>query len=174
MESVWFRFLIQLYESTHSRPSQHWGCFLSPLEPKWKNYSENWRSVPTQSIEVNIVSTGIAQEGQVFFETDDVELPSEEQLLKKRQEKFTAVNTEPPVLYIFMLLHNQDADPVLLGFKRKLLGKPLVLSNLGNKSRIISLLANKKRIIIGDNILFRQNYNEVGGMGLYKCYYQCN
>ena len=52
--------------------------FLCRLEtnPNEKNIFRIRKDVPTQPIEANIESTRIAQEDQVSFHTDDIDLPS--------------------------------------------------------------------------------------------------
>ena len=56
--------------------------FLSRLETDTndKNILEIREDVETEPIEINNDSTGIAQDDQVFSQTNDAELPSEEQL----------------------------------------------------------------------------------------------
>ena len=61
--------------------------FSSRLEsdPNEKTFLNIRENIPKQPIEVNIESTGIAREDQVFFNTDDVSLPSEEQQWQQKQ-----------------------------------------------------------------------------------------
>ena len=56
--------------------------------------------VPTQPIEVNIQSTGTTQEDQVFFPTEDAQMPSEKQLRRRKEEKRNAVHKEPPSITV--------------------------------------------------------------------------
>ena len=50
------------------------------LDPNEKVILQIREDVPTQPLKANIESTGRAYERQIFFRTDNVELPSEEQL----------------------------------------------------------------------------------------------
>ena len=63
--------------------------FLSRLdfEKNEKRFLKIREDFPTQPIEVNIESTAIAQEDPVFFPTDDVDLPCEEQLWQHKWKK---------------------------------------------------------------------------------------
>ena len=60
--------------------------FLSFVENNWyeKIFLKICGDVPTQPIEVNIESTGTTQKNQVPFNTDDMPLPSEEDLWLKK------------------------------------------------------------------------------------------
>ena len=73
--------------------------FLPRLEsdPNEKYILNISEEIPTQPIEINSESTGIAWKDQVCFHTDDVELPPEEQLWQWKQQKSNTVDTEPPV-----------------------------------------------------------------------------
>ena len=147
--------------------------------------------VPTQPIEVNTHSTGIAQEDQLFLQADDVLMPSEEQLLQRKQDKRQAINTEPPVItvshcyikdiYTNTLTHSmepfskiprilieQNADPVFFNFKRRMLRSPFDEQILATNPRCNYYSRNEKRIIFKDDILNRQNSNDVGDVS------QCN
>ena len=59
-------------------------------------------------------------------------------------------------------LIEQDSDPTLLNFKREMLGLPFDEQNLLNDARYMHYSRNKKRIIIKDDILYRQYYNDIG------------
>ena len=67
----------------------------SESDPIEKITLKNAEDVPTQPIEFNIESTGIAKEDQVFFHTEDVELPPEIKPWQHKQDKRNAVHTEP-------------------------------------------------------------------------------
>ena len=56
----------------------------------------------------------------------------------------------------------QDSDPTLLNFKRKMLGLLFDEQILFNDARFIHYSRNKKHIIIKDDILCRQYYNDLG------------
>ena len=60
------------------------------------------------------------------------------------------------------ILIEQDSDPTLLNFKRKMLGLPFDQQILLNDARYMHYSRNRKRRIIKDDILYRQYYNYFG------------
>ena len=127
------------------------GDILSRIEinPNEKLPFKIWEDVPTQPIEVNIQSTGLTQEDQVFFHTENAELPYAEQLWQRKQKERNAPHTEPPVIKMSHCYVNdnctntlskvwnhstkfqendlkKNADPVLPNFKRQMLGLTLM------------------------------------------------
>ena len=56
----------------------------------------------------------------------------------------------------------QDSDPTLLNFKREMLRLPFDEQTLLNDARYMHYSRNKKRIIIEDDKLCRQYYNDLG------------
>ena len=60
------------------------------------------------------------------------------------------------------ILIEQDSDPTLLNFKREIWGLPFVEQITLNDARYMHYSRNKKRIIIKDEILCRQYYNDIG------------
>ena len=60
------------------------------------------------------------------------------------------------------ILIEQDSDPKILNFKREMLGLPFNKLILLNDARYVHYSRNKKRIIIKDDILYRQYYNDIG------------
>ena len=60
------------------------------------------------------------------------------------------------------ILTEQDSDPTLFIFKREMLGLPFDEQILLNDARYLHYSRNKKRIIIKDDILYRQYYNDIG------------
>ena len=121
-------------------------------DPSKKVFLEIREKVLTQPIEVNIESTGLAQEDQVFSTT--MTLTCDLKIWQGKQEKRSKIRTEPPVItlshchknykYTDTLGHNielftkvphtlteQDADSVPLTFKKNCSGnistnKPLI------------------------------------------------
>ena len=59
------------------------------------------------------------------------------------------------------ILIEQDSDPTLLIFKREMLGLPFDEQILLNDARYMHYSRNKKRIIIKDDILYRQYCNDI-------------
>ena len=164
--------------------------FLSRLEKDLnkKNILKIREDIPTKMIEVNIEYTGIAQEEPVYFDTTDQQETTERELWKRKGEARNAIANDPPVItvscYYAKDLHKdtaivimaqftkpsriiieQDSDPTLLNFKRKML--ELLFSTLDDQislsdARYMHCSRNKKRIIIKDDILCRQDYNDLG------------
>ena len=123
--------------------------FLSRLEmdPNEKLISKFGEDIPTKPIEVNIESTGTAQEEQVFFNPADPQETTEKELWKRREDVRNAITNVAPVItescYYANDLHKdttivnkaqltkpsrilieQDSDPTLQNFNREMLGLP--------------------------------------------------
>ena len=64
------------------------------------------------------------------------------------------------------ILIEQDSDPTLLKLKREMLGLPFDEPTLINDAHYMHYSRNKKRIIIKDDLLCRQNYNDLGEVSL--------
>ena len=152
--------------------------FLSCLEmdPNEKMILKIREGNPTKPIEVNIEPTGIAQEESVFVDTTDQEQTIEKELWKRQEEAGKAIPNEPLVITVSCyyandlhkdttivkiaqltkpsrILIEQDSDPTLLNFKRKLLGLPFDEQILLNDARYMHYSRNTKRIIIKNDIL---------------------
>ena len=134
--------------------------------------------IPTQPIEVNIESTGIAQEETVFFDPADQQETTEKDLWKRKDEARNARPNDLPVITVSCyyandlhkdtsivniaqltkpsrILIEQDSDPTLLNFKREKLGLPFDEQILLNDTRYMHYSRNKKRNIIKNDILYR-------------------
>ena len=134
---------------------------------------------------MNIESTGIAQEETVFFDPTGQLETTEKELWKCKEEALNAIPHDPPVITVSCyyandvhedtiivniaqltkpsrILIEQDSDPTLLNFKREMLGLPFDEQILSNDARYMHYSRNKKRIIIKDDILYRQYYNDIG------------
>ena len=152
--------------------------FLSRLEidPNEKLILKTREDIPTKPIEVNIESTGIAQEEQVFFDPTDQQEITEKELWKSKEEVRNAIPSDPPVIRVSCyyandlhkdttlvniaqitkpsrILIEQDSDPTLLNSKREMLRLPFDEQILSNDARYMHYSRNKKRIIIKDDIL---------------------
>ena len=117
--------------------------FLSRLEmdPNEKIILKITEDIPTKPIEVNIESTGIAQEETVFFDPTDQLETTEKELWKRKTEARNAIPSDPPVITVSRyyandlhkdttivniaqltkpsrILIEQDSDPTLHYFKR--------------------------------------------------------
>ena len=134
---------------------------------------------------MNIEPTGIAQEETAFFDPTDQQKTTEKCLWKRKDEARNAIPNDLPVITVSCYYSNdlhkdtsivniaqltkpsrilieQDSDPTLLNFKRETLGLPFEEQILLNDARYMHYSRNKKRIIIKDDILCRQNYNDLG------------
>ena len=161
--------------------------FLSRLEmdPNEEITLKIREDIPTKPIEVNIVSTGIAQEEPVFFDRTDQQETTEKEVWTRKEEVRNAIPHDPAVIKVSCyyandlhkdtsfvniaqmtkpsrILIEQDSDPTLLNFKRQMLGLPIDEQLLLNDARYMLYSRNKKRIIIKDDILYRQYYNDIG------------
>ena len=161
--------------------------FLSRLEmdPNEKIILKIREDIPTKPIEVNIESTGIAQEETVCFDPADPQETTEKEPWKRKEEARNAIPTDPPVITVSCyyandlhkdttivniarltkpsrILIEQDSDPTLLNFKREMLGLPFDEQILLNDARYMHYSRNKKPIITKDDILYRQYYNDIG------------
>ena len=160
--------------------------FLSRLEmdPNEKIILKIREDIPTTPIEVNIESTGIAQEETVFFDPTNQLETTEKELWKRKEEARNAIPNDPPVITVSCyyandlhkdttivniaqltkpsrLLIEQDSDPPLLNFKREMLGLPFDEQILLNDARYMHYSRNRKRIIIKEDILYQQFYNDI-------------
>ena len=161
--------------------------FLSRLEmdPNEKIILKVREDIPTKAIEVNFESTGIAQEEQVFFNPADPQKTTEKELWKRKEDVRNAITNDPPIITVSCYYANdlhkdttivniaqltkpsriliaQDSDPTLLNFNCEMLGLPFDEQILLNDARYMHYSRNKKRIIIKNDILYRQYYNDIG------------
>ena len=120
-----------------------------------------------------------------FFDPTDQQETTEKELWTRREEARNAIPHDPPVITVSCyytnglhkdtrivniaqltkptrILIKQDSDPTLLNFKREMLGLPIDEQILLNDTRYMHYSRNKKRIIIKDDILYRQYYNDIG------------
>ena len=173
------------------------------MDPNEKIILNIREDIPTKPIEVNIESTGIAREEQVYFDPTDQQGTTEKELWARKEEARNTIPNDPPVITVSCyyandlhkdttivniaqltkpsrILIEQDSDPTLLNFKREMLGLPFDEQILLNDACYMHYSGNKKRIIIKDDTLYRQYYNDSGEVshlqvllpGNYsKCYY---
>ena len=155
------------------------------IDPNEKIILKIREDIPTKPIEVNIESTGITQEEPVFFDPTDQQETTEKELWTRKEEARNATPNDPPVITVSCyyandlhkdttlvniaqltkasrILIEQDSDPTLLNFKREILGLPFDEQVLLIDARYMHYSRNKKRIIIKDDILYRQYYNDIG------------
>ena len=67
---------------------------MDPIEKK--NILKIREDIPTKPIEVNIASTGPAQEEPVFVDTTDQEQTTEKELWKRKEETRNVIPNDPP------------------------------------------------------------------------------
>ena len=143
--------------------------FLSRLEmdPNEKIILKIREDIPTKAIEVNIESTGIAQEEQVLFNPADPQETTEKELWKRKEDVRNAITNDPPVITVSCyyandlhkdttivnlaqltkpsrILIEQDSDPTLLKFKLEMLGLPFDEQIILNDARYMHNSRNKK------------------------------
>ena len=119
--------------------------FLSRLEldPNERIILKVRGDIATKPIEVNIESTGIAQEEAVFFDTTDQQETTEKELRKQKEDRRNAIPNDPRVITVSCyyandlhkdttivnitqltkpshILIEQHSDPTLLNFKREM------------------------------------------------------
>ena len=134
--------------------------FLSRLEidPNEKIISKIREDIPTKPIELNIESTGIAQEEPDFFDPTDQQETTEKEFWSRKEEARNAILNDPPVITVSCyyandlhkdttilkiaqltkpsrILIEQYSDPTLLTFKREILGLPFDEQILLNDAR---------------------------------------
>ena len=76
--------------------------FLSRLEmdPNEKIILKIKKDIPTKPIEVNIESTGIVQEEQVFHDPTDQQETTEKELWTRKEKARNAILNDPPVITV--------------------------------------------------------------------------
>ena len=161
--------------------------FLSRLEmdPNEKIILKIREDIPTKPIEVNIESTGIAQEETVYLDPTDQQETTEKELWKRKEEVGNAIPNDPSVITVSCYYANdlhknttimniaqltkpsrplieQDSDPILPNFQREMLGLPIDEQILLNDAPYMHYSRNQKRIIIKEDILYQQYYNDIG------------
>ena len=120
-----------------------------------------------------------------FFDPTDEQETTEKELWTRKEEARNAIPNDPPVITVSCyyandlhkdttivniaqltkpspILIEQDSDPTILNFKREMLALPFDEQILLNDARYMRYCRNKKRIIIRDDILCRQYYNDLG------------
>ena len=155
------------------------------MDPNLKIFLKIREDIPTKPIEVNIEYTGIAQEETAFFDPTNQQETTEKKPSKHKEEARNAIPTDPPVITVSChytndlhkdttlvniaqltkpsrILIEQYSDPTLLNFKREMLGLTFDEQILLNDARYMHYSLNKERIIIKDDVLCRQYYNDLG------------
>ena len=173
----------------HVAGSQNTGAdFLSRLEltPKEKVQPKLRDDIITATIEVNLQSTDVADEEQLFFLPDEEEESEQEFFARKALSKQRAVDEKDQqnlsteiteavhiplntAVYAFGAIKEnaririeQDADPILKALKLRLLHEEYDKHLLKTEPRGRNLLRHEERIIVKDGVLMRKYYGEDG------------
>ena len=70
------------------------------MDPNEKIFLKIREYIPTKPTEVNIESTGIAQEEPVFFDTINQQETTEKEHWKRKEEARNAIPNDPPVITV--------------------------------------------------------------------------
>ena len=159
--------------------------YLSRLEadPKDKLVMKIREDVQTLPIEINVQSAGVSQEEQIFYTNDDDE--TEEQLWARKEAIRKNPATDEPTVTIQTLSTNlvkqhpdiqvrlkrtnqiiieQSKDAVLQQLKAKLLHEEYSENLLHQDARYRHYANNLERIVLKDEILTRQYFDETGNV----------
>ena len=133
--------------------------------------------VETRPIEVNVQSAGVSEEEQVFFTEEDNE--TEEQIWERKQQSKKGLMVPETVIQIDNtveeitnftqklrrtnpILLEQSKDPILLQLKAKIQKEEYSEKILQQDIRYKFYLKNIDRIVLKDEIVTRQYYDETG------------
>ena len=139
------------------------------------------RKVETRPIEVNVQSAGVSEEEQVFFIEEDNE--TDQQIWERKQQSKKGLMVPETVIQIDDITENtveeitnftqklrrtnqilleQSRDPILLQLKAKLQKEEYSEEILQQHIRYKNYLNNIDRIVLKDEVVTRQYYNEAG------------
>ena len=157
--------------------------YLSRMEmdPTEKLVLKIRADVETQPIEVNVQSAGVSEEEQVFFTEEDNE--TEEQIWERKKQSKAGLKVDETVIQIDTISENvvdeitnftqklrrtnqilleQSKDPILLHLKAKIQNEEYSEEILQRDIRYKHYLNNLDRIVLKDEIVTRQYYDETG------------
>ena len=157
--------------------------YLSRMEmdPTEKLVLKIRADVETQPIEVNVQSAGVSEEEQVFFTEEDNE--TEEQIWERKKQSKQGLKVDETVIQIDAISENvveeitnftqklrrtnqilleQSKDPILLHLKAKIQNEEYSEEILQQDIRYKHYLNNLDRIVLKDEIVARQYYDETG------------
>ena len=157
--------------------------YLSRMEmdPNEKLVLKIRADVETQPIEVNVQSAGVSEEEQVFFTEEDNE--TEEQIWERKKQSKAGLKVDETVIQIDTISENvvdeitnftqklrrtnqilleQSKDPILLHLKAKIQNEEYSEEILQQDIRYKHYLNNLDRIVLKDEIVTRQYYDETG------------
>ena len=161
--------------------------FLSriDLNPKERIELKLRDDIKVRPIQINLQSTDVADEEQLFFFPDETIQTEEEILLQKKQARQNASEAEPKKIKLILtetapipinkashpfgaikenarIRVEQDSDPVFQAIKRKLICAEYDKQLLQTDRKAKRLLVHENRIIVKDRILMRKYYGECG------------
>ena len=153
--------------------------YLSRLEadPKDKLVMKIREDVQTLPIEINVQSAGVSQEEQIFYTTDDDE--TEEQYWARKEdvdEPFVSIQTlstkldrQQPDIQVRLrktnqIIIEQSKDGVIQQLKAELLHEEYSESLLQQDARYRQYTNKLGRIVLMDEILTRQCFDETGNV----------
>ena len=151
------------------------------MDPTEKLVLKIRADVETQPIEVNVQSAGVSEEEQVFFTEEDNE--TEEQIWERKKQSKAGLKVDETVIQIDTISENvvdeitnftqklrrtnqilleQSKDPILLHLKAKSQNEEYSEEILQQDIRYKHCLNNLDRIVLKDEIVTRQYYDETG------------
>ena len=151
------------------------------MDPTEKLVLKIREDVETRPIEVNVQSAGVSEEEQVFFTGEDNE--TEQQIWERKQQSKKGLMVPETVIQIDAISENtveeitnftqklrrtnqilleQSRDPTLLQLKAKLQKEEYSEEILQQDIRYKYYLNNIDRIVLKDEIVTRQYYDETG------------
>ena len=159
--------------------------YLSRLEadPKDKLVMKIREDLQTLPIEINVQSAGVSQEEQIFYTNDDDE--TEEQYWARKeairknpaideptvtiQTLSTNLDKQHPDIQVRLrktnqIIIEQSKDAVLQQLRAKLLHEEYSENLLQQDARYRHYTNNPKRIVLKDEILTKQNFDETGNV----------
>ena len=156
-------------------------------DPKDKLVMKIREDVQTVPIEINVQSAGVSQEEQIFYPNDDDETEEQYWARKEAIRKNPAID-EPTVTIQTLstnltkqqhdvqvrlrktnqIIIEQSKDTVLQQLKAKLLHEDYSVSVLQRDARYRHYANNLERIVIKDEILTEQYFDETGNVKYYQ------
>ena len=143
--------------------------------------------VQTLPIEINVQSAGVSQEEQIFYTNDDDETEKKYWARKEGIRKNPAINEPTVTIQSFstnlvkqqhdiqvrlrqtnQIIIEQSKDAVLQQLKAKLLHEDYSENLLQQDARYRHYANNLERIIVKDEILTRQYFDETGNVNYHQ------
>ena len=151
------------------------------MDPTEKLVLKIREDVETRPIEVNVQSAGVSEEKQVFFTEEDDE--TEQQIWERNQQSKKGLMVPETVIQIDAISENivdeitnftqkfrrtnqilleQSKDPILRQLKAKIQNEDYSEKILQQDIRYKQYLNNSDRIVLKDEIVARQYFDETG------------